>query len=196
MTEHQVCVSLTFLWLALQMLKITAPLPHILQTREECCDPQVDTWAHKVSIWKYVHPWVEQSVRVHSHVLQARGDGGYWTLTSAYEVLSVSYSVRLSFCVWGSVDNTGSGIAEFKWSLDASEGKPWGTFVLDDTVEQSKLFRSLHLKMHSHSQRMDYLLLLCVCVFVLYIWPKPDLHLCKCMCAFWLRLSAASMYRN
>ncbi|EMS54487.1 RNA pseudourine synthase 5 [Triticum urartu] len=30
MTEHQ-------------MLKITAPLPHILQTREERCDPQVDT---------------------------------------------------------------------------------------------------------------------------------------------------------
>ncbi|XBJ03678.1 hypothetical protein VPH35_022772 [Triticum aestivum] len=43
MTEHQVCVSLTFLWLAMQMLKITAPLPHILQTREERCDPQVDT---------------------------------------------------------------------------------------------------------------------------------------------------------
>uniref|UniRef100_A0A453IBH1 Pseudouridine synthase RsuA/RluA-like domain-containing protein n=1 Tax=Aegilops tauschii subsp. strangulata TaxID=200361 RepID=A0A453IBH1_AEGTS len=26
-----------------KMLKITAPLPHILQTREERCDPQVDT---------------------------------------------------------------------------------------------------------------------------------------------------------
>jgi hypothetical protein len=31
------------LWLGLQMLKITAPLPQILQTQQERCDHQVDT---------------------------------------------------------------------------------------------------------------------------------------------------------